>query len=763
MTRNQGNGVVSGGVRGGVPHGTSSQKSVVSGSMDSVAAAGSPHQKTATNTKVVEMGVAPQAAAGGTSEPVSPIAGNPPEQPESDPPQYFSSVPLTFPAHPLILVAGTIAILAGTVALCTIPIGFLTHGWQIAAVAVASFLLLPAAASLVALRGSGAVDHSATVMTLIGTLLVVSAGWFWLITGGASAAIGPTAAPLLALGVTLLAVHGIARKIIPLVGVYEAVFNDGLTTRDRFALLGGASEPGIARDIHREVAKDSPIDLIAGSVVSADTEILSGSVTVDERRFSGVPTIRVLDEGEVLFGGSTILAGEAKGRTLSTGKGSCLALLESLIAKRFSRAAHEERLEESTARRSTLLAIIFCSVAAAISFAERSVDPTASLLASGGILICSLFALLRDSLLIHRLQFLTTWSRRGVVVPTLSSLDTLTDCSEVSFEFPLVEEHSAPVAERLEVFDDRVSREELAATLLSLVGRAEGALFKSAAQLCGEIASNYEPQRVLGFKEFGTKGICGVLHGVDFSVGTEELLIERGIFIQPHNHDEGDEAASLPRYYVAVGSDVVACFTLTHGSLYPVLAGQSPKIWGDFPKAAIYTGATDSFGTQSGAYNEASSRLSEYAHGGIKDAAADTSADLASSPTLNKSPKRHLLVRCQAPTKFVSSVSPAGDKPVAGGEKGTQKVIGCVEAYPMTEGAIGIHRDAITLLGGDPAQLGLLIPAAQSHLNRVERIGYLLQGVCILGVISVFLGLLVPVVAAVGFPLALFGTRNLRD
>lgn len=766
MTRNQGNVVGSSGVRGAssaqsAPGATNLNSSPVGSTSD--IPRGFPSHPDHT-TRVIDLGLQ-QSQARPSADVVGDMGRETSTRPqqseakENDPPQYFSSVPLTFPAHPLVLLIGVVAIASGMAALGTIPFGFLSHAWQVAAIASATLLLLPAGASLLALKGSGAVDHSATLMTFCGSVLVVSAGWFWLFAGVGASAIGPSSAPLLAVGVALIAVHGVARKVLPLVGVYEAVFNDGLTSKERFTLLGGRSKSDTRHDSHLEVAKDSPIDLTPGSVVAADTEILSGSVTVDERRLSGVSSIRVLDEGEFLFGGSTVLAGQAKGSTLSTGKGSCLALLESIIAKRFSRAAHVERLEESTARRSTLLAIIFCSVAAAISFAERSEDPTASLLASGGILICALFALLRDSLLIHRLQFLTNWSRRGVVIPSLASLDTLAGCSEVTFEFPVVEAHSVAKIDRLEILDDRVSEAELAATLLSLLGRAEGELFKSAAQVCGILASSYEPQRVLDYKEFDGKGMCGVLHGVDFTVGTEEFLVDRGIFIQLEEQSESAEMP-LPKYYVAVGLDVVAAFLLSPGSLSSLLSGHALSGWEGGPRAGVYTGNSPVM-----------DRRADHGKEGEAESSTGSSATDVSAPLHPQ--EKFLLVRAQAPRKTSAQLTHTAQgtstalmqptsinaTPMYGAPRSNL----ALEAYPMTDGAIAIHRDALTLLGGEPSQLGRLIPSAHAHLLRVDRIGHLLQGVCIVGVVSVFLGLLVPVVAAIGFPLALLGTKNLKD
>jgi hypothetical protein len=84
-----------------------------------------------------------------------------------------------------------------------------------------------------------------------------------------------------------------------------------------------------------------------------------------------------------------------------------------------------------------------------------------------------------------------------------------------------------------------------------------------------------------------------------------------------------------------------------------------------------------------------------------------------------------------------------------------------LEALPMPESTIAIHKGAITLLGAGVEEFGVLIPTAREHLSRVERTSRVLQVVCILGVVSVFVGILVPVLAAIAFPLTLGLTRQL--
>ncbi len=637
---------------------------------------------------------------------------------------YPVAVPgLRLAAHPASLGAGFLCIIAGLAATLAALTTGISNSWQIAGVALASLCLIGLTASSLALRKSGAVDTVAVMMVLSAAYLITGAGWYTLASENQTLSPFAAGSPLLAVGCVIVCCYGVSRKTLPLLGVYQAVFHGGLTSLDLFTLLGSRGE--VSQEVI-PVAQGAEVPLVPRMVAPADIEILSGCITVDEHMLSGVAKTRVLDEGEVLFGGSLILGGEAKGRALTSTKDSCLSILESLVAKRFSRAAHIEREEESTARRSTLLALIFCSVAAAISFSERSPDPSAILLAGGGVLLCSLFAILRDALLINRLQFLTAWARRGLIVPSLGKLDDLTQCREVTFEYPLVSRFSAPVAKKLIILDDRVGAKELASSLLSLVGRAETELFRSVAQLFRGIASDFSPQRVLDLREVQDFGMTGIVHGVSFSIGTEEYLVERGIHFQPEDAHLSDDAV-VGNLYVTVGADVVAVVTLEEGTLTALEREKSIPSWPADISARVYTGSPQSSGIP------------------------------------------HLVVRASVPV----SIPPKKDAPNSNssGEESTtqedrsvetlnnQKTL--LEALPMPDSSITVHKSAITLLGAGLEEFGVLIPTARDHLSRIERLSHVLQGVCILGVISVFLGLLVPVLAAIAFPITLGLTREL--
>jgi len=54
------------------------------------------------------------------------------------------------------------------------------------------------------------------------------------------------------------------------------------------------------------------------------------------------------------------------------------------------------------------------------------------------------------------------------------------------------------------------------------------------------------------------EGICGVLRGVDLTIGTEDFLIERGIHFQPT--DSVDPSHFERTLFVAIDADVIAHF-----------------------------------------------------------------------------------------------------------------------------------------------------------------------------------------------------------
>jgi hypothetical protein len=83
-------------------------------------------------------------------------------------------------------------------------------------------------------------------------------------------------------------------------------------------------------------------------------------------------------------------------------------------------------------------------------------------------------------------------------------------------------------------------------------------------------------------REYQGRGICGIVHGVELSIGSEDFLVERGIMVQPsdgtgesYSANDGVEKIVL----VAIDDDIVARFHITLDQSDLVPADNSSVVW----------------------------------------------------------------------------------------------------------------------------------------------------------------------------------------
>jgi hypothetical protein len=80
---------------------------------------------------------------------------------------------------------------------------------------------------------------------------------------------------------------------------------------------------------------------------------------------------------------------------------------------------------------------------------------------------------------------------------------------------------------------------------------------------------------VLDLREYPGRGICGTIHGVELSIGSEDFLVERGIMVQPTDsgveHEHGE-----PLLMVAIDDDVVARFWISSSQEHLFAEADSP-------------------------------------------------------------------------------------------------------------------------------------------------------------------------------------------
>jgi hypothetical protein len=351
----------------------------------------------------------------------------------------------------------------------------------------------------------------------------------------------------------------------------------------------------------RDSEKRSPlvvgerITLQPGMVVPVDARVTSGSVALQERYLSPESRFRVRDETEIVFAGSSIIGGKAEAVALAQPQDSCLARLEAAVSPELDGAQMALAQSDAQTGRYVGYAMLFCSVSAGIFWNERGAAPSSVLFAAGLVLFSAALGLSADIVYSSFARLVRQWATRGFVLLRGDSCESLAQVKEVAFDPSVVGVTSLCQVRSLELLDDRINREALCTTLASLLGRADDAAFAAVGDYCASVAGpSLEPQRVIELHEYDGWGVSGALKGVEFSIGSEGFLVERGIMIQPTDSEQAVKANERV-VLVAIDSDVIARFTVAYGQRELVEASaegdSEERSWSDSPDtvAAVAT------------------------------------------------------------------------------------------------------------------------------------------------------------------------------
>lgn len=295
----------------------------------------------------------------------------------------------------------------------------------------------------------------------------------------------------------------------------------------------------------------------SGTELSVDCRIETGSVGIDERLFSTVATFRIKDEEDIIPAGSTVLTGSAEVIALSDLEGSSSGQMERAFGSQIRECAQSLAAEDASASRWTSLALFFGALFVAIFWSERSVSPVEPLMAGGFILLYACVLQISQSLYSQRRLLVQSALKDGVVLRGANVCRDLSLLDTVEVDASRVGSGLLPRVEDFKIVDDRLGQEAFCNFILSLLGRAEDPLLVAFGEFVRHRITTISMERVLDLKEYPEKGICGTLHGVELSIGSEAFLVERGIMVQPSDL-ESEREGVLTTIYVAIDDDIVA-------------------------------------------------------------------------------------------------------------------------------------------------------------------------------------------------------------
>ena len=297
------------------------------------------------------------------------------------------------------------------------------------------------------------------------------------------------------------------------------------------------------------------VEFTPGEYLTCDGEIVSGLAEVYERRYSGYGAPKMKGAGQPIYAGSKILRGALHVKIATTPDESMLGYFGSLLEDRIFR---EVNLEKNSNYLEALFSalILFGGACAALYLNDQGATLTESLMVGSGVffltLIPRVFRILPkwDSAVMLGAFMRGALLKGKYCTKLLERIRTLLTFSS----------SNAPVGKQrvrdIELLDLRVDPKSLDLALLSLLSCSEDDSHAAVVQHLFQKVKVATPYPVSEPRVYSGRGVCGLIDGTDFSVGTEEFMIERGVQLQAS--DVITLAKNEKMQLVAAGDEVVA-------------------------------------------------------------------------------------------------------------------------------------------------------------------------------------------------------------
>lgn len=290
----------------------------------------------------------------------------------------------------------------------------------------------------------------------------------------------------------------------------------------------------------------------AGDPLPADGNVERGAAIISERTLTGQTALRTRGVGDEVYAASEVISGEIVCRVTSEFRDSRVTSFLGPIRDAASKGTESPRWFDGP----ILLALPFLAACVCLGWHEFTQQWGISLLACGSVLALVVFVDLlrvRDWLpaMAIRLGF-----EGGVFARSQQELQRLTSSRELVIDWRENEQLLGLRLEKFTILDERIDRARMDSALLAIFSRV-GAEYAAAfeAQLKTPI-SRLVPCQLDEYQEYSSLGVSAVIQGAEFSIGSEEFMVARGVRMQPSEVTLTLDGQLV--MYVALGDELIA-------------------------------------------------------------------------------------------------------------------------------------------------------------------------------------------------------------
>lgn len=281
----------------------------------------------------------------------------------------------------------------------------------------------------------------------------------------------------------------------------------------------------------QKIRKGERFAVKRGELVPCDAVVLEGVAELEERKFATFKRVRFASAGSEIFAGSQLSAGSLSCQALSDPEDSFIGTFQAHLDRLLNRDNTQYVLDRlGRAENFILQGIVFAAACAGIYWQGRGGTFLDLCFLISSIFLCvGVLRLLRLGLFSRSLA-LSSLFRGGVVLRQAEVLDNLPLVSTLVLDQP--EKNGDIQIEQFELIDDRYERDRVLSAAILLAAGSDHPHFTALTNTLAALCPERELYESSDFHCYDERGVLGLIQGVEFSLGTEEFLIERGIYLE---------------------------------------------------------------------------------------------------------------------------------------------------------------------------------------------------------------------------------------
>lgn len=322
------------------------------------------------------------------------------------------------------------------------------------------------------------------------------------------------------------------------------------------------------------VTADS-VPLISGKKMTLNARISEGSVAVVQQIEPGVTEFQILGIDDEISQGSMIVDGSGNATPLP-GASKNDSSAEGL------KPHHPKSLISEFTKAAPFIVLSLLLAAFPVYFFDLQLNAF-SILSS--FLLVTLLLVLPEQMNAPFRSKRDVFEKLGLRIRNAKNISVLSGIKEIFITAQGKNVFNQIRVTKAEIFDDRLDKKQVITLVANLAANLESPLWRTLSHFCYEcLAPHFKLMPLSEVKLLNETGIAAVIQGVEFSLGDELFLINRGVHLDPS--EIGPAAKDTLWIYISLAGSLIARFAVNR-SLEESLEDLRPQFLAHSLKAKI--------------------------------------------------------------------------------------------------------------------------------------------------------------------------------